>query len=81
MKIECSWCRAEFGEKCSGCGSARIVSAGEREWVCQECGLVFEEGQGGISSTICPECRAKIKGLPPRLTEEDLVERAARRAN
>ena len=87
MKIVCAWCQADLGEKCPECSStnvsetvlsrdaARILGFATRS--CGDCGLVFVQGEGGVSSTVCGNCRKeKFPNLPARLTADEIVERA-----
>jgi hypothetical protein len=77
MRIECAWCKTELGEKCPNCGSRAISCTGISGRICGECHLQFDEGEGGVSSTICRNCVPA--NLPARLTEEEIVARAVKR--
>lgn len=81
MRVECAWCKKDLGEKCPACGSDLVIYAeADREHAqCMECGGMFAAGAGQVSSTICEDCRSTIHISPRRLTEQDIVDRAARR--
>ncbi len=82
MRVECAWCRKDLGEKCPACGSDQIlVCDADREHAhCQECDAIFPIGAGGVSSTICGDCR-QTPNLRGRLTEGDIVARATARGS
>lgn len=88
MRIECAWCKAEVGEKCPNCGwpAAGLVEpenppGPENHFVCHHCAHVFLPGDGGTSATICDPCRVGVGISSRRLTEQDIVDRAARRGS
>ena len=82
MRVECAWCGKDLGEKCPACGSDRIIFCeADREHAhCLECDGIFAVGAGGVSSTICEDCR-QTPNLRGRLTEGEIVERAAARGS
>lgn len=74
MTRVCAGCRKIIGEKCPHCGAeAQPVSANAAghaiegtDFVCPECGRVFQQGEGGETHSLCGGClqteRAKAVG-------------------
>ncbi|HLZ52083.1 MAG TPA: hypothetical protein VKP61_15155 [Candidatus Acidoferrum sp.] len=84
MRIECAWCRRDLGEKCPNCGSENLIYAesDHKHVECTKCHEIFALGEGGITSTICGDCRpALVVNLRHRLTESEIVDRATRRGS
>ncbi len=82
MKIECAWCERNLGEKCPACGShnVRQRTGGKSfftHFACDDCDERFLAGEGGVSSTVCDDCREKeFRNLPGRLSAEEIIARA-----
>ena len=84
MRIECAWCKKDLGEKCPNCGSEALIYAesDHKHVECLTCHQIFILGEGGLSSTICNTCKpVALRNLRGRLTEDQIVERAARRGS
>ena len=55
MRIICMDCGKPMGEKCPQCGAQPLEVRGK--FHCQNCGYVFEQGQGGTTHSLCEPCR------------------------
>lgn len=74
MTRVCAVCRKIIGEKCPRCGTeaqpVRVNAVGHAiagtDFVCLQCGDVFQQGEGGETPLLCDEClqpeRAKAVG-------------------
>jgi ribosomal protein S27E len=81
MRIYCAWCKKDLGDKCPACGSEDIIfcEADREHAQCLSCSGIFAIGAGAPTATICEDCRSTVRTeIGRRLTEQDIVDRAAR---
>lgn len=62
MKILCAWCGLEMGEKCPTCGGPPVETVGAGPWFSCISSHMWMRGQGGVTDSICSDCREEHFG-------------------